>query len=1285
MNGPQSDSNPNPYPGLRPFSETETHLFFGRERQVDSMVDTLEEGRFLAVVGVSGSGKSSLVNCGLVPALHRGLMAGSGNSWRVAKMRPEIDPIGNLAEALCRDHVLFADFKQGGTPLQRIIETNLRMSKLGLVDVVEQARLDSDTNLLLVVDQFEELFRYSNLARASEPSRPETGPDAIAFVNLLLQAIAQTDLPIYVALTMRSDFLGDCAKFQGLPEAMNASQFLVPRLTREERRAAIVGPAQSAGAKIDSVLVTRLVNDASDNPDQLSVLQHALNRTWAYWQNHCGEAGSIGLEHYKAVGTITDALNDHAERAYSELTSEQDKALCERVFKALTDRATDARGIRRPTRFSNLINIAGSTDAAVARVLQVFRKPSRSFLMPPDGEVLEDKTVIDISHESLMRGWQRLKRWSEAEAHSAQLYQRIAVSAELYNKGEAALLRDPDLQIAVNWRDRQKPVEAWAGQYGGHFKQTVAFLNESIEQREKETEERRAERRRKSRRKAYAAGAAGLIAFAGLVSLIALAQLETVKKISEAARSLRETEFGDPINGTLISLRALHGTRFYHASAVPELENALWQAHANTRMQKALKQFEEEIRTVAFSPDGNLLATGSYSGRVLVYNTADWQPILQIDELIDPEMRWSRVLGVAFSPDGRFLATGTDYEHRKRDPSNGRKIRDGRIHLWNVKTGQLVKEFSSQSTRNIAHTGPVRSVRFNSDGTQLISSSYDNTARVWNVATGDLEHTLSGHKVRIRQKDYGVDVYDAAFHPFDRGLAATVGNDGKLRVWNLNNKQLHHTEFGGHTHRIRSVAFNSDGSRIVTASDDDTVRVWDYRNKRPDGRPLAAHVGDTWRAVYDDEGKYLFTASWDRTVGIWHGETHSPLARLRGHRGPVRTLAYDHSFGRLASGATDNTTRIWSLNADDIVLKLGSHDSAVTASRINPANMREFATAGEDGSIQIHSLDNPGDHRILKDQEQTCDVYNWNPQCAVSGIEYSKSGLHVAALYADKSLRIWNAKTGQLTAGPISDNDSSFRSFTSLSDRDQVATGSRFGKIRFHPFHGGRSEEEALDVLTLLKALPGSEDISSARIEAMDYNENRQLLAVGLGNGIAVVIDIAAGKIIGKPIRIEKGPITSVRFDESGSRLFVASWHWVIEAWDLEAGRRISEMIGHQGTIRDMALIDGGNRLVSGSADESVRIWDPKTGRQIVSFPGHSGTVRSVAVAAGDDIKLISASEDKTILVRRVFGNVDDLKQHVCERLRSKNLVEGGYFKFVGTPENPVKLDDFCPAKASAK
>lgn len=479
-----------PFPGLRPFHEGEEHLFFGRESQIHAMIDKLSATRFLAVVGTSGSGKSSLVNCGLRPALHGGLMAKAGTAWRVAQFRPGGDPLRSLACALSEPGVLFSDFDSSTLALVDIIDASLRMSKLGLLRMYHDARLPENTNLLIVVDQFEELFRYRQITTAGGAETQQRNQEAVAFVNLLLDAKTHPEIPIYVVLTMRSDFLGDCSEFEGLPEAINEGEYLIPRLTRVERKAAIAGPLGVGGADISPVLLTRLLNDVGDNPDQLSILQHALSRTWGYWENEGQCRGPLDLQHYEAIGTMAHALDHHAEKAFRELPGERHRKICEKIFKTLTDRSTDSRGVRRPTKFSVLCKIAEATPSEATEVLKVFRKASRSFVMPPLPDDLEDETIIDISHESLMRIWQRLITWTHEEVQSAQLYRRLAETASLNVEGKEGLWRDPGLQSALDWREREHPTETWAELYGGDFSQAMSFLEQSEGQRNREKRER---------------------------------------------------------------------------------------------------------------------------------------------------------------------------------------------------------------------------------------------------------------------------------------------------------------------------------------------------------------------------------------------------------------------------------------------------------------------------------------------------------------------------------------------------------------------------------------------------------------------------------------------------------------------------------------------------------------------------------------------------------------------------------------------------------------------------
>ena len=321
----------NPFPGLRPFEPDEDHLFFGREKEIDELLRRLRANRFLSVVGTSGSGKSSLVRSGLIPSLYSGFMVKAGSTWRVATLRPGEDPIGHLSAALNRSGVLGAEGEMASTN-RVLLEATLRRSTRGLVDAVRQARIPPEDNLLVIVDQFEELFRFRR-SHQLENSRDE----AVAFVKLLLEATQQQQVPIYIVLTMRSDFIGDCMEYPGLPEAVNVGQYLVPRMTRDELRSAITGPIAVAGGEITPRLVLRLLNDLGDDRDQLPVLQHALMRTWDHWGRHRSQGEPIDIADYEAVGTMQQALSRHAEEAFLETGSEANRKIAERIFKALTD------------------------------------------------------------------------------------------------------------------------------------------------------------------------------------------------------------------------------------------------------------------------------------------------------------------------------------------------------------------------------------------------------------------------------------------------------------------------------------------------------------------------------------------------------------------------------------------------------------------------------------------------------------------------------------------------------------------------------------------------------------------------------------------------------------------------------------------------------------------------------------------------------------------------------------------------------------------------------------
>jgi WD40 repeat protein/energy-coupling factor transporter ATP-binding protein EcfA2 len=544
----------NPFPGLRSFEEDEDVLFFGREKQVDELLTKLRTTRFLAVIGSSGSGKSSLVKSGLIPALYSGFMSGAGSSWRVCTFRPGNDPISNMAEGLSEAGVLYDDDgSYDKAMLTSINESILRRSSTGLVGAYKQSGIDTRHNLLILVDQFEELFRFSKYEKDNKDGKR----DSIAFINLLIKATEQREIAIYVVFTMRSDFLSDCTEFRGLPEAINNGDYLVPRMTREERKDAITGPVSVAGATIAPRLLNQLLNDVGDNPDQLPILQHALMRTWDVWKKK-NVATALDIEEYEEIGTMKHALSQHAEEAYAELTTDKQKHICEVLFKTLTDRGSDSRGIRRPRRLGEICALAEASQEELIEVINVFRKGGRAFLMPPEKVVLTEASIIDISHESIMRVWNRLIDWVDEENESAQVYFRLCEAALTYEEGKGGLWRDPELQIAWKWKEENKPNEIWASRYNNQFSKAMAFLDYSKQQFDLELKHKEELQKQKLKRAKRVAIIISLVAIGALFLAIyafdlknlatkqtKLANKKTIEAEQQKSIAIKQTEIAE--------------------------------------------------------------------------------------------------------------------------------------------------------------------------------------------------------------------------------------------------------------------------------------------------------------------------------------------------------------------------------------------------------------------------------------------------------------------------------------------------------------------------------------------------------------------------------------------------------------------------------------------------------------------------------------------------------------------------------------------------------------------
>ncbi len=898
----------NPFPGIRPFKKGDAEFFFGRDEHTYQLLRALRLNRFVAVLGSSGTGKSSLVRAGVLPPLEAGYMVPESGHWRIVTMRPgKKNHTANLAIELCTS--------DGWVPGADSDDINkaLSLGGRGLIDVARSAYTDPDTRFLLLVDQFEEIFDF-----LGDPRDFEASDEAKAFIRLLLEAAADDTIPIYVVITMRSEFIGHCAAITNLTRTINDNLYLVPALDRTQLREVIEGPLRDPENPdkdisdiIEPGLVNMIINDTMRSSDKLPLLAHALNGLWKEWHNRVvnppeGEPPAEGIthEHYRKIGGVANSLAVHLEKIFDEDLGTKQKEVAEHLFRHLAYTGPDGNRVRRPTTLKEVteslvqVGIDGVSNRAAAEkelvaVIEVFEgdpddaaAQGRSFLTR-DKYRIAGRVEIDVAHETMFKQWPRLEEWLDLESHDVQLYEELKRATKAWEESGEDRGKVESGPRVVSWVDWRKYRAASGTALAGKAlpEAVVDFLDECV------AEARRARWLR--RVPVYAVVLAVVVASLSLAfsqSRIATTQAlaaerqqqsrDSIQALLEQAR--QDGELRDSINVSLTVQQELNEsanialTRSQNSlrATVGALESTVEEANRQTRAADAGR-----LALIAGDSIGVDHEFAYLVALAAVYIDSTSAGTVQV---LREAMERSRVVRI--------------YEKDEAPPSSSaQSLEVLRLALRGDSVRGWLADDAIDTVRDTASNAILV---IHADSVTLISDGSGDSiphARVTSAAFG--------------RRDPSGDLF-----------VITGSEDGEARLWSWGDSVVFRQSLLHDNVPVRSVAASGCGGRVATGTSEGLVTVWDSWTGQELVEFEDQHGGPVNSIAFRScsrDGFEIVTGGEDRTVRVrgWSAFRSDPEPLvLRGHKGPVVSVAVEVDGRFVASASADGTLRIWNLS-----------------------------------------------------------------------------------------------------------------------------------------------------------------------------------------------------------------------------------------------------------------------------------------------------------------------------------------------------------------------------------